>query len=204
MPCLSWHVLYHTAALLFSTPARRGRILAHPRIVRPPRNATTPPCRPTLLTTRITAIPAAWPPGSQPSPWLLLAHTPTEVNQAPRSHAAPPKVLSLARRPVQAATGSALGSRRGAERRCRTRALSRVRRDFDPHAHGRARCASVKILSGAPAKCGSGDTATQRPMSELRMCAMRRFRHTRRRICGTITAVNQSTLHKEKEKCVMN
>ena len=129
-------------------------------------NATMPPCCPTLLPTRISAVPAAWPPGGQPSLWLLLPHTPTEVNQTSRSHAAPPKVLSLARRPVQAALGCALDSRRGAERRCRTRAVSRVRRDFDPRAYRRAPSASVKIMSGAPTKCGSGGTATKRPVKE--------------------------------------
>ena len=38
-----------------------------------------------------------------------------------------------------------------------TRALSRVRRVFDPRLYRRAPCARVKNLSGAPAKCGSGE-----------------------------------------------
>ena len=55
---------------------------AHPRIVHP-RNARRPPCRPTLRPTRISAVPAAWRCGSQPSLWLLLPHMPTEVYMPP-------------------------------------------------------------------------------------------------------------------------
>ena len=62
---------------------------------------------------------------------------------------------------------------RGAERRCRTRALSRVRRDFDDRLYGRALCASVKILSGAPAKCGSGEHRHAAPMPYRRVCTIR-------------------------------
>ena len=62
---------------------------------------------------------------------------------------------------------------RGAERRCRTRALSRVRRIFDTRTHRRALCASVKNLSGAPAKCGSGEHRRVAPMTYRRTCTIR-------------------------------
>ena len=61
---------------------------------------------------------------------------------------------------------------RGAERRCRTRALSRVRRIFDTRTHRRALCASVKNLSWAPAKCGSGEHRRTAPMTYRRTCTI--------------------------------
>ena len=61
----------------------------------------------------------------------------------------------------------------GAQRRCRTRALSRVRWVFDPRAHRRALCASVKNPSGAPAKCGSGEHRLVAPMPYRRACTIR-------------------------------
>ena len=91
--------LYYTKIrrLLSTTFATGNELRAHPRIVQPLRDAWTPHCRPTLLPTRISAVP-------------------TGENQPPRSHAAPPKVLSRAHRPVKASMcGASHRARRGGD-----------------------------------------------------------------------------------------
>ena len=143
---------------------RKNRIpRAHPRIVQPLRNARKPPCRPTLRPTRISAVPAAWLCGGQPSLRLLLPHMPTEVNMPPRIHAAPPKVLSAARRPVQAASCGAMrpqGARRGGVAREHFRGSDGF---LTPVRTGERYARASKICRGRPRNAGRASIAAQRP-----------------------------------------
>ena len=157
LPLLHRRRLYHISA-------RNGKVLTSPKKIwsAPANRATTTQRRKAALPSDAAPDPDFGGPGGM-ALWQSIEPLASAFAYAHRGEPASPQPCRTAESPLARTSARPGGqSATGAERRCHTRALSRVRRDFDPRARGRALCASVKILSGAPTKCGSGGNDSQR------------------------------------------